>query len=97
MNKSHQYKVSAFYQFKKVENVHEMKERVFSKAQSLHIEGTMLVAKEGINGTISGSSDSIDKFMAFLLDEAGFTAMPYKISYTNTRPFLRLKVKMKKV
>ena len=61
-----------------------------------HVRGTILVAGEGINGTVSGSREGIDALLAFLRSQPGMTALEHKESYTDECPFLRTKVRLKK-
>jgi len=63
---------------------------------SLNIRGTFLLAKEGINGTISGSDSAINKVLDYLNGDKRLRDLDYKFSYSETVPFKRLKVKLKK-
>lgn len=60
------------------------------------IKGTLLLAHEGINGTLGGSQAAIDALIPFLQDTMGYGAIEYKLSYDDAMPFLRMKVKLKK-
>jgi len=63
---------------------------------SLNIRGTLLLAREGINGTISGSDSAINKALDYLNGDKRLRDLDYKFSYSETVPFKRLKVKLKK-
>ena len=63
---------------------------------SLNVRGTLLLAKEGINGTISGSDSSINQVLDYLNADKRLEDLDYKFSYSETIPFKRLKVKLKK-
>ncbi|MDC1318753.1 rhodanese-related sulfurtransferase, partial [Candidatus Thioglobus sp.] len=64
--------------------------------ESLNIRGTLLLAKEGVNGTISGDNDSIMKSLDYLQKDERLVGLEYKFSYSEKPPFKRLKVKLKK-
>lgn len=66
----------------------------FCKAQG--IKGTLLLAAEGINGTVAGSQNAIDALVVFLADAMKFGPIEYKLSYEAQMPFHRMKVKLKK-
>jgi len=63
---------------------------------SLNVRGTLLLAKEGINGTISGSDSAINQVLDYLNADERLEDLDYKFSYSETIPFKRLKVKLKK-
>ncbi|KAA0446207.1 MAG: rhodanese-related sulfurtransferase, partial [Candidatus Thioglobus sp.] len=58
-------------------------------------KGTLLLALEGLNGTIAGSQSSIDKLLAFLANDGRFNNLEIKFSKSQKLPFKRLKVKLK--
>jgi len=60
------------------------------------IKGTLLLAEEGINGTVAGSRESIDCLLEFLKSDERLTDLEHKESYADEVPFLRTKVKLKK-
>jgi UPF0176 protein len=62
----------------------------------LEVKGTILLALEGLNGTISGSKKSIDGVIQFLHNDGRFDNLEIKFSHSETTPFKRLKVKLKK-
>jgi len=58
--------------------------------------GTLLLANEGINGTVSGSRTSINALLNWLAGQSGLDSIVVKESITNDKPFKRTKVKLKK-
>ena len=60
------------------------------------IKGTLLLAPEGINGTIAGPRGGIDQALARLRAIPGFEALEHKESFTDAEPFPRLRVRIKK-
>lgn len=61
-----------------------------------HIKGTLLLANEGINGTVAGSREAIDSLLNWLKRDERLTDISYKESFTEVMPFNRTKVKLKK-
>lgn len=90
--------IAALYQFLTIDEPQMLRERLLSECLEAGISGTLLVAKEGINGTVSGSRSAIDTLKKVLL-KLGFNAMTYKeslVSSLSTPPFYRMKVKLKR-
>lgn len=87
--------VAALYQFHPVANPAGLQQQLLDLLNSLNICGTLIVAGEGINGTVAGSRAAIDQMHQYLLD-SGFTNMEYKESSSSEKPFRKTKVKLKK-
>lgn len=87
--------VAALYQFKSFCHYEEIRQRIYDVCYQQGVLGTLLIAKEGINGTISGSQEAIDSVTSYL-KEIGFDAMELKFSHAHEDPFLRLKVVAKR-
>ncbi|WP_017654727.1 rhodanese-related sulfurtransferase [Fortiea contorta] len=87
--------VAAFYKFVSLPDFTEMQEPLLSYCQEQSIKGTILLAQEGINGTIAGSRQAIDSVLNFLCADSRLTDLEHKESYTNTPPFERMKVRLK--
>jgi UPF0176 protein len=60
------------------------------------IRGTLLLAAEGINGTVAGSRDAIDLLLDRLVSDPRLSNLEHKESYSNENPFYRTKVRLKK-
>ncbi len=88
--------IAAFYKFTKVSLLSEFQTEFYKFLENLSIKGTVLLAEEGINGTVSGSSESIAKFKNFLFDKDLLSESDFKVSSADFMPFPRLKVKLKK-
>jgi UPF0176 protein len=86
------FKVAAFYLFTKVDDPLSLKAQLQPLCEKL--KGTILVAPEGINSTISGSEEDVDTLLAFL--KSTFPKITWKISYAETMPFYRMKIRVKK-
>ena len=64
--------------------------------KNVDVKGTLLLAAEGINGTIAGPQTGVDAVLAFLDSQPGLADIVHKESYTQENPFHRTKVKLKK-
>ena len=92
MNK---FKIIAFYEFIEIKNLLEIKENLRKFATLNRIKGTILISREGINGTVAGSQNSIDELVSKLASY-GIKKINPKFSYSEFLPFPRLKVRLKK-
>ena len=92
MNK---FKIIAFYEFIEIKNLLEIKENLRKFATLNRIKGTILISREGINGTVAGSQKSIDELVSKLAS-CGIKKINPKFSYSEFLPFPRLKVRLKK-
>ena len=88
--------VAAFYQFTPVAVPIEVKSALDSSLAAIDLKGTVLVAPEGINGTIAGPQGAIEKAIEVLRAVPGCEGLDYKQSFCDENPFYRLKVRIKK-
>ncbi|MDI1300481.1 MAG: rhodanese-related sulfurtransferase [bacterium] len=88
--------VAALYLFAALPDFREKQGPLRERCLELGIRGTLLLAEEGINGTISGSRQGIDAILAFIRSDERLAALEHKESFSATHPFRRLKVKLKK-
>ncbi|WP_189055101.1 oxygen-dependent tRNA uridine(34) hydroxylase TrhO [Deinococcus daejeonensis] len=87
--------VAALYQFRAVADPAGLRERLLALGEAGGLCGTLIVASEGINGTVAGSRVGIDALHAALLAE-GFAGLEYKESGASAQPFRRFKVRLKR-
>ena len=94
------YKVAAFYQFAALPDFRELREPLRAVCADLELKGSVLLAHEGINGTLAGNADAIDKLVGELRDGALFAGrlddLELKFSTASLMPFQRLKIRLKK-
>ena len=88
--------VAAMYKFVTIDEPEQFRDALFSFMNENEIRGTVLVANEGINGTISGSRAHVDALLKYLRTDPRFADLDHKESYTDDCPFLRTKVRLKK-
>ena len=89
------HSVISFYKFVKINNPKKLRKSLLDILLNEDVVGTFLIAKEGINATVSGSNISLKKIMKFLDKQKGFNDIEYKHSYSIKRVFKRLKIKVK--
>lgn len=90
------YVVCAMYKFVSLENFEELREPLKQVMLDNQVKGTLLLANEGINGTVAGSREGVDSLLAWLQQQPCLADIDYKESYTDDAPFSRTKVKLKK-
>jgi len=88
--------VAALYKFVRIEDPETFRNNLFDFMEENEIRGTILIAHEGINGTVSGSRAHVDAFLNYLRADSRLADLEHKESYTDTCPFLRTKVRLKK-
>ena len=89
------FTILSFYQFKQIKDLLTIKSRISDFCKFNKIKGTIIIAEEGINGTIAGTSQSIQNFQ-LEIKKIGFENFNPKYSYSKFMPFFRLKVRPKK-
>ena len=94
------YQVAAFYQFAALPDFRELREPLRAICAGLGLKGSVLLAAEGINGTLAGNADAIDDLIEKLRDGALFGGrldnLELKFSQASPMPFRRLKIRLKK-
>ena len=90
------YKIISFYKFVNLEDTQFLKTELLNFCNQHDIKGTIIVANEGINSTLSANQDSVDKFCKYLKSFDFLNDIEFKISFSEIRPFKKLKVKLKK-
>jgi UPF0176 protein len=93
-------KVAALYQFAPLPDFRELREPLRALCAGLSVKGTILLAEEGINGTVAGMPDAIDALIAELQTGTLFSGrldnLELKFSQASVMPFARLKIRLKK-
>lgn len=88
--------VCALYHFVTLDDYQELQQPLQQLMQANAVKGTLLLASEGINGTIAGSRQGVDAVVAWLRTDTRLAALDCKESYDDVIPFYRSKVKLKK-
>jgi UPF0176 protein len=88
--------VCAMYKFVTLENFEALRQPLLAAMEANEVRGTLLIAQEGINGTVAGSRAGVDALLAWLATDERLANIVHKESYDETMPFYRTKVKLKK-
>lgn len=89
------FTVATFYKFIHLPDAAQLRPLIEQVCQQQRIKGTILLAPEGINGTIAGTAAAIDQVFAVLQTDSRLADLEPKVSFAETMPFARLKVKLK--
>ena len=92
------YTVILFYRYVNIDNVDILRVKLLKFCTALGILGRILVAPEGINGTLAGSATSIEAFMQYMSNDERFTQVDWKCTHmegstANSLPFLSLSIR----
>ena len=94
------YKVAAFYQFAALPDFRELREPLRAICAGLELKGSVLLAHEGINGTLAGGAEAIaavaDELREGELFGGRLDNLELKFSHASEMPFQRLKIRLKK-
>ena len=88
--------VAAIYKFVKLADCAALRAPLQAQCDALGITGTLLLAEEGINGTIAGTHSGIEQILAYLRSDPRLADLEHKESAADQPPFYRMKVKLKK-
>ena len=86
----------AGYKFEPLVNPINLVSLYQKKCDELELKGTMLISKNGINFSLAGTQQATDTIIAFLEEDNRFLNIPLKVTYSETQPFRRMKVRLKK-
>lgn len=88
--------IAALYKFVTLPDYEALREPLQAFCLANEIKGTLLLAEEGINGTVAGTRESIDSLLAHFGKDARLADIDHKESFEEAQPFYRMKVKLKK-
>lgn len=89
------YHVATFYKFTELHDAESLQQDLKMRCTEHHIKGTILLATEGLNATIAGERHDVERILAFLEADGRFDDMNIKWSEYDSRPFQRMKVRLK--
>jgi UPF0176 protein len=88
--------VAALYHFVSLDNFQELRQPLLKTMLKNNIRGTLLLAQEGINGTVAGDQAAIDRLLDWIRADERLQELRCKLSYDDEMPFYRSRVKLKK-
>lgn len=90
------FTVCALYHFTRFEDPAALRGPLLDLCQDQLITGTLLLANEGINGTVAGPRSGIDALLVHIRSLPGCETLEWKLSSAQERPFARMKVRLKR-
>ena len=90
------YLVAAFYKFVPLPDYRELRDFLQQQCEELGLLGSILLAEEGINGTVSGTDQDVQRLFVCLRTDERLQNLHYKESWASEQPFYRMKVRLKK-
>ncbi|WP_198949188.1 oxygen-dependent tRNA uridine(34) hydroxylase TrhO [Lottiidibacillus patelloidae] len=89
------YQVLLYYKYVPIEDPEAFKEEHRALCEEIGLMGRILVAEEGMNGTVSGTIEQTEKYMQVMHEDSRFADMPFKIEASEGHAFKKLKIKVK--
>ena len=89
------YRIAALYHFAQIEDPISHQQPLKSVCVAHDVCGTLILAEEGINGTIGGPADGVEAVLNAIRTMPGFSELEHKESWATEEPFLRMKVRIK--
>jgi len=90
------FRVAALYKFVTFDDLEPIRAALLDVAKAEGIKGSLLLAHEGINGTVAGLPDNMERLLAAIRALPGCAYLEHKESWATEMPFLRMKVRLKK-
>tara|TARA_Y100000768_G_scaffold333690_1_gene273869 strand:+ start:3722 stop:4654 length:933 start_codon:yes stop_codon:yes gene_type:complete len=90
------FSVYSFYRFTKITDKKLIKNSLDKQLSLYHVRGTILLADEGINGTLSAKKKDLDKILKFIRNTLKIRKLNLKVNKSSFLPFNRMKVRLKK-
>jgi UPF0176 protein len=96
MQDSNEILVATLYKFFKVNDLVALQDQLYAICNKNNVMGTILIANEGVNGTISAKPREIEKTLISIQKDDRFSEIEIKYSSTNKQPFHKMRVRLKK-
>lgn len=91
-----EFVIATFYRFVELSNYYDIKSKLEDFCKNIGLKGTILLAEEGINSTISGTKSAIDNFFKFLDLDDRLCNLKWQKTHSSFQPFSKMKVRLKK-
>jgi len=86
----------AGYKFERLDSLDTLIPEFQDKCDELELKGSVYLSPRGINFSISGTEENIEKYIEFMENDSRFLNIPLKRTFSETQPFRRMKVRLKK-
>jgi len=96
MQDSNEIIVATLYKFFKVDDLVALQDQLYAICNKNNVMGTILIANEGVNGTISAKPKEIEETLISIQKDDRFSEIEIKYSSTNKQPFHKMRVRLKK-
>lgn len=93
---NNQYRVLLYYKYVTIEHPEAFSKHHLKACRELGLKGRILVAKEGINGTVSGTVEQTNAYIDMMKNDNRFSDMVFKIDETNGHAFKKMHVRPRK-
>ena len=90
-----EYRVLLYYKYVTIENPEECRDEHFQFCTELGLKGRILIAAEGINGTVSGTIEQTDAYMKFMEEHPLFSGTIFKIDEATEHAFKKMRVRVR--
>ena len=87
--------IAALYRFTTLDKLNSLKAELRDRCEAGDLKGTLLLADEGINGTVAGSESALRAFLSWLSEDPRMEGLSLKISWAEESPFRSMKVRIK--
>lgn len=89
------YRILLYYHYVDIEYPEEVRDAQFKFCEENNLKGRIIIAHEGINGTVSGTIEDTQKYIDFMNNHPMFKSMPFKIDMHDSHAFPRLRVRVR--
>lgn len=86
------YKILLYYKYTHITDPEDLKQKQLELCKRLNIKGRILIAEEGLNGTVGGTPEALDQYMAETMVYPGLEDIEWKISDSKENAFPKLRV-----
>ena len=86
----------AGYKFEPLDDLDVLIPKFQNKCDALDLRGSVYLSPNGINFSLAGSEEAIEQYLIFIEEDPRFLDIPLKKTYSETQPFRRMKVRLKK-
>ena len=95
MEKENKYRILLYYCYSKIEDIEQFREEHHRHCLSLNLRGRIVVAQEGLNGTVSGLREDCEKYMVSVHADPRFAKTDFKIDHVSKMAFQKMNVRIK--